>query len=146
MQTTKPLNDNYLNLLRILYIVKACFNFLGMFFFIGYAFMGTFFKAMVNTFPNPDQNEAHFPEAMHWIFVTVGTIGAVVLLTFGILTLIAASKINSRQGYNFIFVVGILNCFTGMLGIALGVFTIIELSKPQVKALFQPQTKTPIGF
>jgi len=54
----------------------------------------------------------------------------------GILTLFASKYLKEIKNYNFIFVVAILNCLTGILGIVLGIFTIIELNKPDVKALF----------
>jgi hypothetical protein len=63
-----------------------------------------------------------------------------------ILNLLAAKRIKERMSYTFILVVGILNCFTGMLGIALGVFSIVELNKPDVKALFQRNTESSIEF
>lgn len=134
-----------LDLLRVLFIVKGCFNFLGMFFFLIYAFMGTFLKAFISGFPNAQEQEP-FPEQVTWIFVIIGAVGAFICLTFGILTLVAAAKIKARKSYNFIFVVSILNCFTGMLGIALGIFAIVELNKAHVKALFQPATNSKIGF
>ena len=146
MQTTQPMSDNNLNLLRILFIVKACFNFLGMLFFLAYAFMGSFINGIVNSQPETTGNQDPFPEPIFWMFFIIGLIGALICLVFGILTLVGASKMKKRKGYNFIFAVGIINCFTGMLGIALGIFTFIELSKPHVKALFLPQNKEKIGF
>lgn len=146
MQTTQTLQNNNLNLLRILFIVKACFNFLGMLFFVLYAFMGSFLNMMVSNLPENRGAEEHFPEPLFWVFFIIGSVGALICLVFGILTIMGASRIKSHRSYNFIFAVGIINCFTGMLGIALGVFTFIELSKPEVKALFIPKTKTKVGF
>ena len=125
-----------LNLLRILYIVKACFNFVGAVFFTLYAFLGSFINALMDLSPDNQQHD-QFPDEAMWLFAAVGIFGAFVFFVMGTITLIAASKIKARKSYNFIFAAAIINCFTGMLGIALGVFTIVELNKPEVKALFQ---------
>ena len=37
----------------------------------------------------------------------------------------------------FIIVVSVINCLTGILGIVLGILTIIEIQKPEVSALFE---------
>ncbi|BAO54054.1 hypothetical protein NMS_0045 [Nonlabens marinus S1-08] len=87
-----------------------------------------------------------FPMHLSWIFVVIGVVGAVISLVFAIITLIAAKRIKERKSYTFIFVAGIINCFTGMLGIGLGVFTFVELNKPHVKALFHPEGGQKIGF
>lgn len=138
-------NSNNLDLLRILYIVKACFNFLGALFFILYAFLGSFLKTFISSLPKAEHKEP-FPDQLLWVFVIIGTIGALICLFVGFFTLIAASKIKARKAYNFIFAAAIINCFTGLLGIGLGVFTFVELSKPHVKALFQPPAERKIGF
>jgi hypothetical protein len=70
------------------------------------------------------------------IFFIIGGVGFVIASVMGVLTLLASKYINEVRNYNFIFVVAILNCLTGILGILLGIFTIIELNKPHVKAFF----------
>jgi len=51
--------------------------------------------------------------------------------------LLASKYIKEQRNYTFIFVVAIVNAITGILGILLAVFTLIELSKPHIKELFQ---------
>ncbi|WP_242670090.1 hypothetical protein [Gramella sp. KN1008] len=70
------------------------------------------------------------------IFVTIGSVIFLFLIGLGILTILAGKYLGERRKYDFIFVIAILNCLTGILGILLGIFTIIELNKPNVKRLF----------
>jgi ABC-type Fe3+ transport system permease subunit len=142
MQQNNYQPTHNLDLLRILYIVKACFNFLGVLGFIAYAVFGAFISSFIGNVPDSEP----FPMQLSWIFVIIGAVGALIFLVMAILTLVAAKKIKNRQSHTFILVVGIINCISGMLGIALGVFTLVELTKPHVKALFQPQTQTKVGF
>ncbi len=57
-------------------------------------------------------------------------------ISLGILNLLASKYIKETKNYNFIFAVAVVNCLTGILGILLGVFTLIELTKPEIKPLF----------
>lgn len=71
--------------------------------------------------------------------MVIGCVGAFFALVFGILTLMASKYLKEASHYNFILVMAVLNCLTGVLGILLGVFTIIELNKPEVRALFNKE-------
>ena len=120
---------NNLNTYRILYIIKGIFNLLGAVFFIGYGFFMNFIFTEVN------QN-AEMPFDMSTFFGIICGIGFVVSLIFGIVTLLGAKYIGEARNYTFVLIVAILNCLTGILGILLGIFSIIEINKPHVKALF----------
>jgi len=119
---------NNLNTFRVLYIVKGILTLLASLFFIGYSFIGVFIDNLKDT------QDLEFNPSI--IFFVIGIVGFVITIVFGILTLMAAKYINERRKFNFIFVVAILNCLTGILGILLGVFTLVELNKPHIKALF----------
>ncbi|EAQ48136.1 MULTISPECIES: hypothetical protein [Leeuwenhoekiella] len=120
---------NNLNTYRILYIIKGIFNLLGAVFFIGYGFFMNFIFTEVN------QN-AETPFDMSTFFGIICGIGFVMSLIFGIVTLLGAKYIGEARNYTFVLIVAILNCLTGILGILLGIFSIIEINKPHVKALF----------
>jgi len=120
---------NNLNTYRILYIIKGIFNLLGAVFFIGYGFFMNFIFTEVN------QN-TETPFDMTTFFGIICGIGFVVSLIFGIVTLMGAKYIGEARNYTFVLIVAILNCLTGILGILLGIFSIIEINKPHVKALF----------
>ena len=130
MQIIMP---NNLNTFKLLFLAKGILTFMVTLFFLGYALFGLYFGDIF-------QFEQSFPQEVGFnpgiIFFIIGGMGFFFTLIFGTLTLLASHYLNVVKHYNFIFVVAILNCLTGILGILLGVFTIIELNKPHVKELF----------
>ncbi|MFY0604257.1 MAG: hypothetical protein JXQ93_09920 [Flavobacteriaceae bacterium] len=125
--------QNNLGTFRILFLVKGILTLLASLLFLGYAFIGYF----INDFSEFSENSENIPFNPSIIFAIIGGIGFVITIAFGILTLYASKYLKELKNYNFIFVVAILNCLTGILGILLGVFTLIEINKPEVKELFQ---------
>lgn len=71
-----------------------------------------------------------------WMFIVAG--GAVVLIgwTLAILTLIAGRRISALRSHQFCFVIGCIQCAFLPLGTILGVFSILVLTRPSIKALF----------
>lgn len=94
--------------------------------------MGFFIGTMAE---HSDANN-ELPFNFGWIFIIIGGIGLIFCITFGVLTLLASKYLKEVKNYNFIFAIAIVNCLTGVLGILLGVFTLVELTKPEVKQLF----------
>lgn len=123
--------DN-LSTFATLHLVKGILTILFSLFFLLYMFIGT---AM--TFA-PMQGDVDMPFHPGNIFVIIGGIGFLITVTIGILTLLAGKYIKERRNYNFIFAIAIINCITGVLGIVLGIFTILDMNKPHVKAQFEP--------
>lgn len=120
--------NHNLNIFRILFLIKGIFTIMVSFFPLIYVFMGMFIF-------NNEFQDHH----LGWMGITFMLIGVVVflfLLALGVVTILAGKYIGERRYYDFIFVIAILNCFSGILGILLGIFTILELNKPQVKELF----------
>jgi hypothetical protein len=80
------------------------------------------------------------------VAIVVGIFLFVLFEAFGILCIIAGRKYAKHEGYKFCFVLAIFTCLNFPLGTALGVFTIVVLNRPSVKALFQglPPTGPPI--
>lgn len=126
---TKP---NNLNTFRILYLIKGILTMCFSVFFMLYAGMGFFFNKAIEH----SQQETELPFNFGWIFGIIGIIGIIVCIVLGILNLLASKYIKEVKNYNFIFAIAVVNCLTGVLGILLGVFTLVELTKPEVKALF----------
>jgi len=124
---------NNLDTFRILFIVKAILTFLVALFFLLYAGLGGFFMNIIDSSNEIDDMPFH----PGMIFMIIGGVGFILSVAFGILTLLVSKYIKELRNYNFIFVMAILNCLTGVLGILLGVFTIIELNKPHIKDLFE---------
>ncbi|MCM8568530.1 hypothetical protein NE848_04020 [Gramella jeungdoensis] len=121
--------NHNLNVFKVLFLIKGIFTILISFFPLIYIFMGMFI------FNNEMQDHDHFG-LTGLVFMVVGTVIFLFLMALGIVTILAGKFIGERRRYDFIFVIAVLNCFTGILGILLGIFTIIELVKPQVKQLF----------
>ena len=66
-----------------------------------------------------------------------GIIFFIVFVIIGILNIKVTRKLNRRKSYKYIKIVAIINCFTGVLSLLLGVFTLIELNKPATIAEFE---------
>ena len=125
-------SNNNLNTFKILYLVNGILSLLGLVFLTLYAFFVLHIFSEVNE-AHPDPDMPFNPV----VFITVIiSIGAFFSLLFSVLSFLASKFIKEQRNYSFIFVVAILNCLTGILGILLGVFTLIELNKPEVKELF----------
>ncbi len=122
---------NNLHVFRILFLVKGILTLVFSLFFLVYAGFGSFF---LNIEEFSDSSEMEFNPG--FIFIIIGGIGFFLCIVLGILQLIAAKYLKEIRKSDFIMVVAILGCLTGILGILLGIFTIIELQKPHVKELF----------
>lgn len=124
--------NNNLNTFRVLFLVKGILNLCFSLFFIFYLGIAL----ALSTSTNYLNTNNDFPFNLPGVFVVIGCTGLILSISLGILTLLASQYIKALKHYNFIFVVAIINCFTGILGILLGVFCLIELNKPEVKKRF----------
>ncbi len=115
-----------------LFIVKGVLSFFVSLFFLLYAGMGSVFSSIPEFQENP---EVPFNPGM--IFIVIGIMGFLICVAMGILNLITAKYIKEQRKYTFVFAIAIVNCLTGILGILLGIFTILEINKPHVKELFE---------
>lgn len=113
---------NNLSTLRGFYIVKAVFCFLATFFGLIFILIGA------------KEIATDFSEGIKGI--TIGILFTLVAITLGVLYCYMAKFLSETKKYQFVYVMAIISCFGTVLGILLGVFTIIELNKPHVKALF----------
>lgn len=132
--------SNNLGLFKTLYLVKGVLTLCFSLFFILYGLFGYIFIESIKiddtTDGPPFALDFIFATSIGLIFVIIAIIGVMICVIFGILTLMASKYLKEVKNYNFIFVIAILNCLTGILGIVLGIFTLIELNKPEVKKLF----------
>ena len=78
------------------------------------------------------------PAFMAWIFIVMGGVMVTFGETLGVLCIVAGRSMATRRRRSLIFVVSVLNCFCLPLGTALGVFTLIVMSRPSVTAMFRP--------
>jgi hypothetical protein len=76
------------------------------------------------------------PAAFGWIFVVVGLIGLLLGIAYVVLLLLAARALAAQRRWMLVMVSAGLCCANVPLGTVLGVFTLVTLQKPQVRALF----------
>ncbi len=117
-----------LDTFKILFIIKGILTLCFSLFPIFYIFLGSF----IFTRQAPDDGA----QVVGMIMVVIGILIFLLLLAVGIVSIMAGNYLGRKTHYTFIFVVSIINCFTGILGIVLGIFTLIELNKPYVRQLF----------
>jgi hypothetical protein len=128
-------DTEHLNLLSIFYFILAG---LGA---IGVGFAGVHFAFMRAIFTRPDlwKNQKNGPppsfvtDLILWLFAFA--LAMIVIVT--VLNLLAGIFIRQRRHRMFSLVVGALNCLQVPFGTALGVFTIIVLTRDSVRRLYE---------
>jgi hypothetical protein len=125
-------SNHNLNTFSILFLIKAILTLCFSIFFMFYVGLGFFVSSAVAF---DQSNDIPFNPGI--IVIIIGAIGLVITVTIGILTILASNYLKAVKNYNFIFAMAVVSCLTGILGILLGVFALIELSKPEVKQLFE---------
>jgi len=123
---------NNLDTFKILFLIKGILTLCFSLFFLIYAGIGIFFTEIIEN----TNTAGSIPFNPGYIFLIIGMVGFLFSLTLGILSILTSKYIKEQRNYTFIFVLAIINGITGILGILLAVFTIIELSKPHIKELF----------
>ena len=83
------------------------------------------------------------PEFMGWFFVGLGGVFVLVGWTVAAFIIAAGRKLKRRRSYTFCMVIAGIECIFMPLGTALGVFSLIVLTKAPVKALFNPVQVVP---
>ena len=78
----------------------------------------------------------HPPQFIGWIFVIFAGVFMVLGWTLALMMLWSGRCLSRRRHYSFCFVLACLGCLFMPFGTVLGVFTIIVLVRPAVKALF----------
>lgn len=76
------------------------------------------------------------PMAVGAILLVVGILVVLLIATLSTLTIIAGRSLARRQHYTLCLVMACISCLSIPLGTALGVFTIVVLSRPSVKQKF----------
>jgi hypothetical protein len=130
---------DYLRTLSICHYVYAglafCFSGFGLI----YVVMGQFFGRLIELAPRKEGEPAPPPELgsmFTWLFTGVGVAIMVAALAVSLLCFLSARAMTRRRNRTLSLVVAGLLCLTGLLGIALGVFTFIVLLKPEAERLY----------
>lgn len=126
--------EKNLNTFKILFLVKGIFDMLIILGGILYITIGQVMGEVIREDINSSGGHMPFNPAI--FFTIIGIILMVIGLATGILAFMASARFGQKRGRTLIIVAAAVNCLTGILGIALCVFSIIEVQKPAVKELF----------
>ena len=80
------------------------------------------------------------PAAIGLVFVIFASIFILFAWTFAALLAFAGRSLSQRKRYTFCLVMACVACLNMPFGTVLGIFTIIVLMRPSVKALFTAST------
>ena len=127
-----PTDREHLRLLTIFYYVWAGFQALGG--LIGLAFIGV--GAFFASSPQFAQANDPPPPWFGAVFAGIGALVCVSVEGMAALSFFTGRFLARRQHRTFCVVISVLNCLSVPFGTALGVFTLIVLQRPSVKALF----------
>lgn len=129
-------DEGDLNLLSILHYVWTALlgcTTVGM---VGYFVLIAAFIGNAPPGPHASSHAAHDQEVAAGITVIVGVVMALIMIPLVVLHLLAASGLKKRTRYMLTFIMSCFTCMSFPLGTALGVWSIIVLQRPGVKALF----------
>lgn len=125
-----------INTFRLLFLIKGILNLSAILFFLIYAIMGVVASRMIEFTEQFDPNPQAMPFNPGSVFIVVGVVGMVVCAISGTFLVIATKNWSRRTNRKFIQIAAFVNCITSVLGIILCVFTLIELSKIDMKTAF----------
>jgi len=125
-------DESQLNLISIFYYVVAAIA--GLFSCMPFIHI-TIGIAMLSGVMDSSSGEAP-PEFLGWIFIIAGAIVALMGFTYTVLLILTGRWLSQRRRYTFCIVMAGISCMFMPFGTILGIFTIIVLSRPEVKALF----------
>ena len=128
-------DQGHLNLLSIFHYIVGGIAVLFSFFPIIYLVLGVLFLMIPNRFAGSGPPPPFF---LGWIFIFIGAGFMLVGLAFAVCLIMAGRYIVRHKHYIFCLVMARLNCLFMPFGTILGVFTIVVLMRPSVKALFYP--------
>lgn len=126
-------DEEHLKLLSILYYVWAGLTAFGACFGGIYAVVG---GGLLIASATQNGNHNAPPVAVGAVFFVLGIIILLLVVAISLLNFFTGRYLARRQRYTFCFVVAVLSCLSFPLGTALGIFTIIVLQRPAVKAKF----------
>ena len=131
----RKIDSEHLNLLAIFHFILAGLALLGI------AFLVVHYAIMSSVFTNPAVWQGHKssgppPGEIFALFKWVYLAGALAFIGFSALNVISGLGIRARKWRTFSLVVAGVNCLQIPLGTALGVFTIVVLTRDSVCVLY----------
>jgi hypothetical protein len=132
-QLTPPADVQHLKLLRLFHYIWGTFCCLFGLIGVIYAWIG---EAMLGSFQRVPSGQENTPLIFGQLFVAFSVFDVVLLETCGIVSLLVAGNYGARRSYYTCFAASVFNCVMIPVGTVLGVFSLIVLTRPSVKALF----------
>lgn len=120
----------HLKLLSIGYYVMAGFTLLFSFLPLIYVGMGAFMVS--GRLPVSGGS----PLTVGWVAIAFGAVAMLLIMASALLNFLTARFIAARERRMFCIVIAALNCLHAPLGLLIGVFTLVVLSRDSVRALF----------
>lgn len=126
--------EKNLNTFRILFLIKGILDFL-------IAFIGLIYIAVGPVVGDTIADEAarngdYMPFNPGNMFLIFGVVMVALALITGVPAIMASQRFHQKRGRTLIIVAAAINCITGVLGIVLCIFTIIEVQKQEVREVF----------
>jgi len=125
-------DENHLRLLSIFYYVVAAFA--GFFSCIPFIHIAIGIAIVSGAF-DPVSGDAP-PAFLGWIFIIIGIFIVIICAVFTVMLIVTGRFLAARKHHTFCTVMAGISCIFMPFGTVLGIFTIIVLSRPQVKAIF----------
>ncbi len=75
------------------------------------------------------------------VFLIFGLFTFLLVVALGILSILCGKYLREKRNRMFCLVMSGLACASAPLGTVLGIFTILEIEKPEIKALFEANRK-----
>ncbi|MBW8809413.1 MAG: hypothetical protein JF591_11395 [Lysobacter sp.] len=133
--TQDPRDASQLRTLSVLYYVFSMFYLVPLMIGALYAFMGV--GLLNGTLPG---NTATQDSASGWVLLGLAVAMFFIAILGGALTLLVARRLSQRRSLTVCIIVAAVSCMQIPFGTALGVFTLIVLNRPSVKAMFAGRT------
>ena len=129
-------DNEHIKLLAIFQYIFGGLAFAGLLFlFLHFLIMGTVFGAVISSHSQRSPNGPP-PEFIMIFFACFYFIAGAMLVAAGVGNILSANFMRKRKYRTFSFVIACLNCLQIPFGTALGVFTIIVLSRDSVRAQY----------
>ena len=127
------LDEEHLRLLRLGYLIGAGANGLFALFPLIHVTIGLLMVTGHSFFPKEP------PDSFNpgWFFVAFGLAFSTALATIAVLKYLAARAIRDRRSKTLCLIIAAITCLGVPYGTALGVLTLIVLSRPSVSAMFE---------
>ena len=136
LNAVRTKDENDLNLLSILHYVWTGLLGCSMFGIVAYFIAIASFIENAPAGPHASAHAAHDRDTVAGVTIIIGVVMAVIMIPLVVLHLLAAASLKKRTRYMLCMVMSAFTCLSMPIGTALGVFSIIVLQRPSVKALF----------